>query len=153
MTTVGDDSSRHASRIVVGVDGSQSSKDALAWALAQGARTGASVLVVLAWEMPTSFGWPAPLPESYDPEKDANTALDSILAECIPGDSKVAVERLVAQGHPAPVVLEAARDAEMIVLGSRGHGAFTGMLLGSVTEYVSSHAHCPVVIVRHPKHA
>ena len=149
MSTQGGADNKAGGRIVVGVDGSQSSKDALAWALRQGERTGASVLVVLAWEMPTSFGWPAPLPESYDPETDANTALDAIIGECVTKDSGVKVDRLVAQGHPAPVILEAARDAELIVVGSRGHGAFTGMLLGSVSEYVSSHARCPVVIVRH----
>jgi nucleotide-binding universal stress UspA family protein len=56
---------------------------------------------------------------------------------------------VVLEGHPAPVLLELAKDADLLVVGSRGHGQFTGMLIGSVSEHVVSHASCPVVVVRH----
>jgi nucleotide-binding universal stress UspA family protein len=62
----------------------------------------------------------------------------------------VVVHLKVTEGHPAFVLTDAARGAALLVVGSRGHGAFAGMLLGSVSEYCAAHAPCPVVVVRHP---
>lgn len=134
--------------IVVGVDTSESSKDALLWAAQQAQLTGASLRVVMAWEIPTMAFW-APLPEGLDLSKDARDALEETIREALGPDPKVPITTVVAEGHPAPVLLEQSRDAELLVVGSRGHGEFTGMLLGSVSEHCVAHAPCPVVVVRH----
>jgi nucleotide-binding universal stress UspA family protein len=135
--------------IVVGVDGSQSSMDALRWAAAQAKLTGASLEVVAAWEYPTSFGWAPPWPADFDPEKEARVALETVVSQVLGAESGLDVRQLVVEGHPAPVLLGAAERADLLVVGSRGHGAFTGMLLGSVSEHCTSHSPCPVVVVRH----
>ncbi len=138
--------SRPAERIVVGVDGSPASVDALKWAIRQAALTGAAVEAVLAWQYPMAYGG---YPGSGDIDWPANarTALDTALAEAV--DSNAAVSRRVVEGHPAQVLIDAAAGADLLVVGSRGRGGFVGMLLGSVSEHVSAHAPCPVLVVRH----
>ena len=133
--------------IVVGVDTSDSSKEALRWAARQAELTGARLRVVIAWEIPTMAFW-APLPEGLDLAKDAREALDKTLEEVLGPEPKVSVSTVVVEGHPAPVLLEQSGDADLLVVGSRGHGEFTGMLLGSVSEHCVAHASCPVVVIR-----
>jgi nucleotide-binding universal stress UspA family protein len=135
--------------IVVGVDGSASSKEALAWALHQAQMTGARVMAVTCWEYPVTFGWTPPYPENFDPDADARTMLDAVIDEAPGGVGDVDVERVVAEGHPAQVLVEASKGADLLVLGTRGHGGFTGLLLGSVSEHCVTNAPCPVVVVRH----
>jgi len=135
--------------IVVGVDGSQSSIDALRWAAGQAKLTGAALEVVAAWEYPTSFGWLPPWPTDYDAEKEAYRALDEIVRPVLADHPGLEIRQTVMEGHPAPVLVKAAEAADLLVVGSRGHGAFAGMLLGSVSEHCASHAACPVVVVRH----
>jgi nucleotide-binding universal stress UspA family protein len=136
--------------IVVGVDGSEPSKRALRWAADQARLTGARLDVVTTWEFPPTFGWAPPYPPEFDPDGDARTALEATVEEVLGTDPGVVVQLSVVEGHPAPVLIEAAHGAELLVVGSRGHGAFLGLALGSVSEYVASHAPCPVVVVRHP---
>jgi nucleotide-binding universal stress UspA family protein len=136
--------------IVVGVDGSEPSRRALAWAADQARRTGAELEVVTTWEYPTTFGWAPPYPQGFDPEGDTRKALEETVGAVLGPDPDVAVRLTVREGHPAPVLTEMAAGAAMLVVGSRGHGAFMGMLLGSVSEHCVSHAPCPVVVVRHP---
>ncbi len=138
-------------RIVVGVDGSSSSKDALSWAARQAQSTGASLEVVTTWEWPISFGWVPPYPQGYDPEADAKKALDETVAEVLGPSPAVKVRTQVVEGHPAPVLVELSKGAELLVVGSRGHGEFAGMLIGSVSEHCVTNAHCPVVVLR-PTH-
>ena len=135
--------------IVVGVDGSESSIRALRWAAGQAKFTGASLTVVTTWEFPPTFGWSPPYPSDFDPDKDARAALQKNVDAVLGPDPEVAVQLEVVEGHPAFVLTDKAGDAELLVVGSRGHGAFAGMLLGSVSEYCAAHAPCPVVIVRH----
>ena len=135
--------------IVVGVDGSEPSKRALAWAAKQAALTGAELNVVTTWEFPATFGWAPPYPEGFDPEGDTRTALHQTVDAVLGPDPQVPVRVTVREGHPAPILTEEAEDAALLVVGSRGHGAFMGMLLGSVSEHCASHAACPVVVVRH----
>jgi nucleotide-binding universal stress UspA family protein len=135
-------------RITVGLDGSEPSRDALRWAADQAALTGSSLRILMTWEYPQSFGWPVAYPEDFDPEQETSNALRTAVAEVLGDTPPCPVELLVEQGHPGPTLVAAARDADLLVVGSRGHGAFAGMILGSVSEYCASHAPVPVVIVR-----
>jgi len=145
------DSAGRTPTIVVGVDGSEPSRRALKWAAGQAQRTGAELNVVTTWEYPTTFGWAPPYPPAFDPEGDTRAALEETVNAVLGPEPSVPVRLTVLEGHPAPVLTEQAEGAEMLVVGSRGHGAFMGMLLGSVSEHCASHASCPVVVVRHPE--
>jgi nucleotide-binding universal stress UspA family protein len=135
--------------IVVGVDGSEPSRRALRWAADQAKLTGAELNVVTTWEYPPTLGWAPPYPSDFDPNQDARKALQDTVEAVLGSDPGVVVHHVVTEGHPAFVLTEAAQGAALLVVGSRGHGAFAGMLLGSVSEYCASHAPCPVVVVRH----
>jgi len=135
--------------IVVGVDGSESSKRALRWAADQAKLVGAELVVVTTWEYPPTLGWAPPYPSDFDPNEDARKALTETVKGVLGPDPGVVVRLTVTEGHPAFVLTEAAQGADLLVVGSRGHGAFAGMLLGSVSEYCAAHASCPVVVVRH----
>jgi nucleotide-binding universal stress UspA family protein len=135
-------------RIVVGVDGSPASLDALRWAVRQGALTGAVVEAVTAWHLPATYGG-YPIVAQIDWQSDAGTIQDVAVKEAL-GDESTSLVRRLAQGHPVSVLLDAAAGAELLVVGSRGHGGFTGMLLGSVSEHVVAHAPCAVAVIRTP---
>jgi nucleotide-binding universal stress UspA family protein len=142
------DLSPSAHRIVVGVDGSRSSMAALDWAIHQAELTHASVLVVMAWQLPISVGWHAPMPPPASPNADAAATMESVLEPIRKEHPEVIIESRMAAGHPSPVLIEASRGADLLVVGSRGHGEFVGMLLGSVSGYCVSNATCPVLVVR-----
>jgi nucleotide-binding universal stress UspA family protein len=132
--------------IVVGVDGSDASLDALRWGLRQAQLTGSRLEAVASWDYPSQYA------ELVADEIDWNGRAKSILDDAIAtvgavGD--VSITRTTTQGHPARVLTDASTDADLLVVGSRGHGGFAGMLLGSVSVHVSAHADCPVVVVRH----
>ena len=135
--------------IVVGVDGSDPSTRALRWAAHQAKLTGTKLKVVTSWEYPPTLGWAPPYPSDFDPNEDARKAVQEAIDTVLGPDAAVVAQIEVTEGHPAFVLTEAARGAELLVVGSRGHGAFAGMLLGSVSEYCAAHAPCPVVVVRH----
>ena len=130
----------------MGVDGSPSSMAALDWAATQAELTGSTLVAVTTWEWP-SFGVLLPLPEGYHPATDARTVLDDALGTVRQAHPGVEVRTVVAEGHPAPLLVETAGRADLLVVGSRGHGEFPGMLLGSVSEHCVTHARCPVVVV------
>ncbi len=134
--------------IAVGFDGAACSDAALEWAAGLASLTGATVVAVTAWEWPTSYGVALFLPSEYDPAVDAERMLLAALTAVQARHPDVAFEPLVVEGHPAPVLVDASRDADLLVVGSRGHGEFTGMLIGSVGEHCATNAHCPVLIVR-----
>jgi len=138
--------SRSTKRIIVGVDGSDASIDALRWALLQADVTGCSLEAVTSWQYPNDYGaqWVA---EDVDWDVMAKTTLEASLAKVDLGG--VEVTRTITQGHPAEVLTNASTNADLVVVGSRGHGGFVGMLLGSVSVHVCAHAHCPVLVVRH----
>ena len=135
--------------VVVGADGSVQSVAALKWAVEYAAAAGAKVRAVMACDYPTAGG-PAPLgvaPEAVTDEVRAQMAesLSKVVAE---GAAGLDVEEEIAYGHPAQVLIEQSADAGLLVVGSRGHGAFTGMMIGSVSIHCVTHSHCPVVVVR-----
>jgi nucleotide-binding universal stress UspA family protein len=136
--------------VVVGVDGSKASTDALRWAVRYARMAGTTVRVVTAWYFPASYGWaPTPLIAEVDLEADARLAQKQVLEEVVALEGPVTVQTEIVQGPPALMLLRAAADADLLVVGSRGHGAFAGMLLGSVSEHCVHHATCPVVVVHH----
>ncbi|HET6818676.1 MAG TPA: universal stress protein [Mycobacteriales bacterium] len=136
---------RFQQEIVVGIDGSASSKGALRWAEEYADQTGGSLTLVTVWHWPTSYGAPLAY-EGFDPQKDARTMVEAAKAELSINSSRV--RTLVAEGHPGKVLTEAARDAAALVVGTRGHGGLVSMGLGSTSTYCVHHAHCPVVVVR-----
>jgi nucleotide-binding universal stress UspA family protein len=136
-----------AGRIVVGVDGSPSSLEALRWALGQGRLAGSAIDVVSAWRTPSAYGG-YPVIAETDWQHNAEEVLDTALSQ-VPEAADAGVTRHVVRGHPVDVLLERAAGADILVVGSRGRGGFTGMLLGSVSQHLVAHAPCPVVVVRH----
>jgi nucleotide-binding universal stress UspA family protein len=135
--------------VVVGVDGSAESVAALGWAGTFAAATGSRLRAVMAWHYPAAVG-PTPVgvaPAAITDEvrQHVNEALDKTVAEAAVG---VDVEKQVGYGHPAQVLVDQSAAADLLVVGSHGHGAFTGMLVGSVSIHCVTHAHCPVVVVR-----
>ncbi|MGI8416174.1 MAG: universal stress protein [Nakamurella sp.] len=134
-------------RIVVGVDGSSASIDALEWANRQASLTGAAIEAVIGWQCPTVYGG-YPLADTTDWPSNAQGILDTAVDQAV-GADHTEIARKVIEGHPAQVLIDAAAGADLLVVGSRGHGGFTGMLLGSVSAHVAAHAPCPVLVVRH----
>jgi nucleotide-binding universal stress UspA family protein len=139
-------------KIVVGVDGSPASAAALRYALDEARSHGARLVVASAWHVPVqaySAGAPVPFPDISEAlEKDARGTVIEML-EGLEGLAKgVALERVVREGQAAEVLLDLAADADLVVVGSRGRGGFSGLLLGSVSQQVTHHAPCPVTIVR-----
>jgi nucleotide-binding universal stress UspA family protein len=136
-------------RIVVGVDGSESSLAALRWAVRQAELTGAPLEVVSAWKWSASdWGWETFPPPDYDPADEARRQLDkAISAVLTPGDA-IEVGRSVVEGYAAPVLEALSKTADLVVVGSHGHGEFVGLLLGSVSEHCVTHCRCPVVVIR-----
>ncbi len=135
-------------RIVVGVDGSSSSLEALSWAARLADLTGSALEVVTTWEWPASYGWAVPVPTDFDPEADIRRTLDSAVDQVRAAYPALTIRPRIVNAHPAPVLVEASKGADLLVVGSRGHGEFVGMLLGSVSEHCSTNAHCPVLIYR-----
>ncbi|MFQ1002398.1 universal stress protein [Modestobacter sp. SSW1-42] len=147
------DSSAGTNRtIVVAVDGSPSSQRALRWAVAQGAATGGEVHAVTAWHLPEMQGWGTVL-DDVDWAENARAVLEQAVTEALPPAEAERVHRHVREGRAAVVLLDAAADADLLVVGSRGHGGFSGMLLGSVSQHLVAHAPCPVVVVRADRRA
>lgn len=136
-------------RVVVGIDGSPPSKDALRWAIRYAAATDGVVDAVIAWDYPASYEW-APVIDGDSLQEAAGTALEKTVHEVAGDQPPVKVATAVVQGHPAQVLLDEARGADLLVVGNRGHGAFTSALIGSTSERCVRHALCPVVVVHAP---
>jgi len=143
------DPSRPEHRIVVGVDGSESSKAALAWAVGQARLTGAVVEAVTAWEFPNCYGYPAPILNVDFSELATKTVTDAI-SEFTGAKDTPQVRYRVVEGNAARVLLDESADADLLVVGSRGHGGFVEALLGSTGQHCVHHATCPVVVIRDP---
>lgn len=132
-------------RIVVGVDGSEHSEAALRWALAEAETHSGEVTVVFSWQMPfLSF------PGAFDREELEKASKDFLIqtvSEIVPTPA-VPLRTLVAEGEPTEALLEASKQANLLVLGIRGRSRFKGLLLGSVSQGAAATAACPVVLVK-----
>jgi nucleotide-binding universal stress UspA family protein len=134
-------------RIVVGVDGFESSKAALRWAVRQAKLTGAAVEAVIAWHVPVGTGW-IPTPDMPDYREDAFTVLAEAITEMCTVDPDVQVCPRVLEGRAGRVLVEAADGADLLVVGSEGRRGLAEALLGSIGQYCANNASCPVVIMR-----
>jgi nucleotide-binding universal stress UspA family protein len=133
-------------RIVVDVDGSEHSNAALRWALAEAeAHSDGMVTAVLSWQVPfLSF------PGAFDRDELENAYKNFLIetVSAIAPKPAVPLETLVAEGDPTEAMVEASKDANLLVLGIRGRSPFAGLLLGSVSQGAAATAHCPVVLVK-----
>lgn len=143
-------------RIVVGVDGSKESRRALRWALDEAQLRNATLEVVYAWTFApvAAAGGFVPYVTGDVVEAirlEAEKLVRDMLAEVKEQAEGIQIEQRVAAGQAAKILVEAATGADLLVVGSRGHGGFAGLLLGSVSQQCAHHALCPVVIVP-PEH-
>jgi nucleotide-binding universal stress UspA family protein len=137
--------------IVVGVDGSENSIEALRWAANQAAMSGGELRAVFVWEFPYMDVVPPTLGTTLPPYSEMEAAARVRLDETVNRAQlahAVAVERVVVEGAPSRVLLDEAKDADMLVIGARGHGGFVGLLTGSVATQVVNHATVPVAVIR-----
>ncbi|MFF5141439.1 universal stress protein [Streptomyces sp. NPDC013157] len=135
-------------RVVVGVDGSPSSYAALRWALRYAGLVGGVVEAVAVWELPGLYGWSGPAVDMDIDAEEARVRMRQELTDVLGADAAGSVRSHLVHGNTTDVLLRAAEGAEALVVGSRGRGGFARALLGSVSQQVSQHATCPVVIVR-----
>ncbi len=134
-------------KVVVGVDGSPHSEAALRWALAEAEQRGGEVTAVFAWQVPfTSF------PGLYDREALEKASREFLVEQVSAVAPRPAVPLLplVAEGDPAEALLAASKDADLLVLGTRGRSRLAGLLLGSVSQLCAAAAQCPVLLVKQP---
>lgn len=130
---------------VVGVDGSPESLKATAWAAEHAKSTGGTLELLIVWARPMSYGLPLVL-AGYDPEQEARDVVEKVASGIdLPAPR---LRTSVVNGAPAAVLVEQSKGIDLLVVGSRGHGGFAEMLLGSVSDHCVHHAHCPVVVVR-----
>jgi nucleotide-binding universal stress UspA family protein len=140
--------------IVVGVDQSEGAKAALAFAHEEARLRRATLRAVHAWQ----FGYvgykglegsvPALGGDIRELREAAEATLEATMREALPDPGEVTVEQRVVEGAPGAVLVDESQDADLLVVGSRGHGGFAQLLLGSVSQQCAHHAACPVVIVR-----
>lgn len=136
--------------IVVGVDGSACAKAALEYAVQEAALRGAQLRIVSAWEL-TAMTDPGSVfpPAAIDRlREEAQAAVRDALERAAELQPAVPSEGKVVEGHAARVLIEEAKDASLIVVGNRGRGGFASLLLGSTSQQVVHHAHCPVTVAR-----
>ncbi len=139
-----------ATIILVGVDGSESSIEALRQGVKLAVALGARVKAVTCWNTPTVYQVPYSL-GSVDFKGVAQEILDKAIERAFGLDWPENLTTDLIQGSARPTLIEASRDATLLILGRRGFGGFTGLLMGSVSSACAAHAHCPVVIVHAPK--
>jgi nucleotide-binding universal stress UspA family protein len=133
--------------VVVGVDGSPRSVVALRWAVEYATSVGAAVRAITGWQHPLRYRWESTMSDD-DLAERAGRMLGETVRAALGADPPVEVQESVVAGHPAQVLIDASRDAQLLVVGSHGYAAVSGALLGAVSQYCVQHARCPVVVVR-----
>jgi nucleotide-binding universal stress UspA family protein len=143
-------------KIIVGVDGSDSSRSALRWAVDEARLRGARIVALYAWEPPLSLPDATLVPEVdlvtvvTDSHEAALQLVTTVVEEVVGDDPDQTVTPVAVEGEAAPALIDAARNADLLVVGSRGLGGFRALLLGSVSQECAHHAPCPVLIHRAP---
>jgi nucleotide-binding universal stress UspA family protein len=151
-----DRESKQLAAVVVGVDGSAGSSEALQWAIAEARLRQVPLRAIHAWTyaeplIPPLIGYSysAEYVESaIDERRQAAEGLLEQATEALAEAHEIEIERLLGEGSAARVLIDAVGVDDLLVVGSRGHGGFSSLLLGSVSEQCAEHASCPVVIVR-----
>lgn len=139
-----------AKPVIVGIDGSKDSGRALKWAADYAQQVEAPLQAFIAWEVSTLYGdtfsgkW-----ESTAVQQKHREVVDKLVTETLGEGAQVEVR--VEEGNASEMLVQASRDAQLLVVGSRGHGGFTGMLLGSVSQHLVTHARCAVTVMPHEK--
>ncbi len=149
---------RKRETIVVGVDASEGGRAAFRWAVDEARVRGARLRAIFAWTLsyPRGEGYgymigpieSVPYGGVSDQRRAAEQVLERATAHTLADTTGLDIEREVIEGSAADVLVSAASEADLLVVGSRGHGGFVGLLLGSVSQQCAHHASCPVVIVR-----
>lgn len=142
-------SAERANRIVIGVDGSEASAAAIAFAAEEAKLRGAELRILHVWGVPKA-AYSGYVSQLEDYERDAQVLLDGVVKEAKEKYPDIEINAKLGEGSPANFIIEEAKDAKLVVVGSRGHGGFTGLLLGSVSQQLVHHASTPVVVV-HPE--
>lgn len=137
------------SKIIVGIDGSQQSTEALRWALDY-ASSEDQIVATHAWQIPPMSGFEFPAYNPADVELYAHELVEQVVSETVPESADgPKITTSVHHGHPGRVLIDESAGADLVIVGSRGFGGFRGLLLGSVSTYVVHHAICPVVVIPH----
>jgi nucleotide-binding universal stress UspA family protein len=144
-------SAQASDRVVVGIDGSKPSHEALRWARFMADVTGSTLEVMMVWQRISAYGagaagWVA-FPPDWDPAEEARRALTDTVAEVFGSTPPQDMIMTVREGGAAHALIEMSGAARMLVVGSRGHGGFAGLLLGSVSTACAEHASCPVLVI------
>lgn len=142
-------------RIVVGVDGSAGSQEALQWALREARQRGANVEIVNCWALPylaMSSGYALPFTTEDEISTEGHANIDKTMAACgkdieAAKAADVDISTAVLEGDAWTSLIEASKGASLLVVGRRGHGGLSRLFLGSVSRQVATHAQCPVVVV------
>ncbi len=135
------------SRIVVGIDGSDEASRALQWA-ADHAGPGDTVVATHIWHIPPLESVEAPIYNPADVQVEARRLCERVVAGIqLSADAAPQIDISIQHGHTGRLLIEASEDADLLVVGSRGHGGFVGLLLGSVSTHAVHHAKCPIVVV------
>jgi nucleotide-binding universal stress UspA family protein len=138
-------------RVIVGVDGSKSSHEALRWARFMADATGSTLEAIMGWQWTSAYGAGTPgwvaFPPDWDPARDARRVLTDTVAEVFGPTPPEGMVMTVREGGAAHALIEMSGGARMLVVGSRGHGGFAGLLLGSVSAACAEHASCPVLVI------
>ncbi len=144
------------SKIVVGVDGSPGSVEAMKWAVDEARLRGAELHAAIGWDPYAYVVIPdgATTTDWDHLQDEARAKLEHVINEVIPDPAeRDAVVRVVVEGHPTPMLQKLSQDADLIVVGARGHGGFMGLLLGSTSDQIVKHSACSVAVVRKPSPA
>ncbi len=134
-------------RIVVGIDGSAPSLNALQWAARQAELTNATLEVIMTWDWPFAYGRTPMLHES-DPVGESRRTFEAAISKIQHEHPSLQVSPKLEHCHPAKALIDASKGADVLVVGSRGHGEFAGMVLGSVSQHCATKAQCPILIHR-----
>ncbi len=133
--------------VVVGIDGSEESGRALRWGAEYVHHRGGIVHAICVWAQPVQLGYRLPTSDR-ELEEHGQAMLDSAVTTARQEFPDVQLKQRLIRGHVVDELIEFSKQADLMVLGNKGHGAFTGMLVGSVAMKVVHHATCPVLVVR-----
>jgi len=141
------DATASAKRVLVGVDGSDGAREALNWAIVEAKGLDAVLVLFHAWMPPIAVapGYVGPWPDLAKVSEEILADAQRLVVEVAPD---VVVVRQSVEQAPAPALVDASKEADLLVVGSRGLGGFKELLLGSVSHFCVTHAHCPVLVVR-----